>query len=152
MQHPQQLPFIDTHTVHVRVSPDVVYEALWRSLQHSFGGRAARVYGRLVTCQPATGNHTPQPEPGMSRFIGFEVIAAEVPMRLHLAGAHHFSTYRIEFELSPTASGTTLAATTLAAFHGVRGRLYRAMVIGSRGHVLATRGMLRAVARRASSS
>lgn len=43
--------------------------------------------------------------------------------------------------------GTLLRATTYAEFPGLRGRGYRALVIGSRLHVVATRGMLRSVAR-----
>jgi hypothetical protein len=40
-----------------------------------------------------------------------------------------------------------LTATTRAAFPGARGRAYRALVIGTRAHVLATRHMLHAVRR-----
>ena len=36
---------------------------------------------------------------------------------------------------------------TYAAFPGVRGRVYRALVIGSQGHAVATNGMLRSVRR-----
>jgi hypothetical protein len=40
-----------------------------------------------------------------------------------------------------------LTATTRAAFPGARGQAYRALVIGTRAHVLATRHMLHAVRR-----
>jgi hypothetical protein len=40
-----------------------------------------------------------------------------------------------------------LRATTYAAFPGARGQAYRALVIGSRAHVLAGRHLLHAVRR-----
>jgi hypothetical protein len=40
-------------------------------------------------------------------------------------------------------------AETRAAFPGLQGRAYRALVIGTRGHVLAVRRLLRAVKARA---
>jgi hypothetical protein len=53
------------------------------------------------------------------------------------------------FELDDDCSGTTrLRAQTYADFPGVRGRIYRALVIGTRGHVLATNHVLRSVKRR----
>ncbi|MBC7459805.1 MAG: hypothetical protein H7287_00445, partial [Thermoleophilia bacterium] len=111
-----ELPFIDTHTVHVDASPEALYEALWLVLVGSGTSRAAAIYGRAVGCEPRAFHRTAQPEPGVSTLVGFGVERAEPPRRLDLAGSHHFSTYRIEFELTPTASGATIAATTRAEF------------------------------------
>ena len=47
-----------------------------------------------------------------------------------------------------TDGGTRVRALTHAVFPGVHGRLYRAAVIGSRGHVVAVRLVLRALERR----
>jgi hypothetical protein len=66
-----------------------------------------------------------------------------------MAGRHRFSQYRLVFDLSGIPNGETLlGARTYAAFPGVHGRAYRALVIGSRAHVVATRHILRSVQRR----
>jgi hypothetical protein len=68
---------------------------------------------------------------------------------LVLAGKHRFSRYGIVFRVTPLGSGSTLSAESRAEFPGLSGRAYQAMVIGTRGHVLATRGLLRTIARSA---
>jgi hypothetical protein len=74
---------------------------------------------------------------------GFRVVEAEPCRRLALRGRHRFSNYALTFVLD----GDRLRAQTHAAFPGVLGRLYRAAVIGSGGHRLVTRRLLRQVAR-----
>ena len=80
---------------------------------------------------------------------GFAVADRVEGERLELAGHHRFSRYVLEFSLLDGATpGTTrLVARSFAAFPGIHGRAYRALVIGTRLHVLATRGLLRAIAR-----
>jgi hypothetical protein len=63
------------------------------------------------------------------------------------AGRHRFSRYGIIFRIAPIAAGSTLSAESRAEFPGVAGRAYRAMVVGSGGHVIATRGLLRSIAK-----
>ncbi len=79
---------------------------------------------------------------------GFRVTEAEPGRRLVLRGRHRFAIY----ELALLYNGTQLSAQTHAAFPGLKGRLYRALVIGSGGHTLITRFLLRRVARRAEGS
>ena len=63
-------------------------------------------------------------------------------------GRHRLSRYLLAFELTDAPSaGTQLRAQTYPAFPGVRGRFHIALVIGSRGHAVATNGMLRSVRR-----
>jgi hypothetical protein len=65
-------------------------------------------------------------------------------------GRHRFSRYALVFRITERQDAPALlSAETRAEFPGGRGRLYRLLVIGSRGHVLATRSLLRAVRRRA---
>ena len=67
-----------------------------------------------------------------------------------MAGRHRFSRYRLVFELVDAADDETqLSARTYAEFPGLRGRAYRALVIGTRLHVLATNQILRSVRRAA---
>ena len=69
---------------------------------------------------------------------------------LALAGAHRFSRYALSFRIDSLGSRRSrLRAETRAEFPGLKGGAYRALVIGSRGHVLITRRLLGAVKRRA---
>lgn len=124
-----ELPFVDEHSVEVPAPRDVVWSALERyvarSLQHAESSLLPRVLGTT-------------PDAG---FLVSETVPAE---RLVLAGSHRFSRYRLELELSDAADGATrLTALTYAAFPGLHGAAYRALVIGTRIHVLATRRLLR---------
>jgi hypothetical protein len=69
---------------------------------------------------------------------------------LALAGRHRFSTYLLTFRLEDgRRGGTTIVAETRAAFPGAKGAVYRALVIGTRMHVVVTRRLLTAAKRRA---
>jgi hypothetical protein len=131
------LPYIDEHEVRIDAPRDVV----WRALEQyvvAFLRRAERSFlARLLGTEPRA---------------GFEV-AERMPIdRLVLAGRHRFSRYQLAFDLTDAADRTTLLrATTHAEFPGLRGRAYRALVIGTHGHVVVTMQMLRAIRRRAAS-
>ncbi|MGH2922847.1 MAG: hypothetical protein ACRDKH_02305, partial [Solirubrobacterales bacterium] len=72
------------------------------------------------------------------------------PAALALEGEHRFSRYGLIWSVEPTRDRKTLLrAETRAEFRGVKGRIYRALVIGTRLHVLAVRRLLGAVKRRA---
>jgi hypothetical protein len=58
--------------------------------------------------------------------------------------------YELRFELEPLPTGgTRLRAQTSASFPGLKGALYRALVIGSGGHRVAVRRILARVGSRA---
>jgi hypothetical protein len=68
--------------------------------------------------------------------------------RLSMAGRHRLARYLLVFELADVEGETTLLrARTYAAFPGPHGRTYQALVIGSRGHVVAVKHMLRIIRR-----
>lgn len=91
----------------------------------------------------------PRPLAAGSTLPGFHVEVAEPGLELALAGSHRFSEYALIFRLADASAGRTrLRAETRAAFPGVKGAVYRTLVIGSRGHVLVTRRLLGAVAQR----
>jgi hypothetical protein len=78
---------------------------------------------------------------------GFVLDEARAPERLALKGRHPFALYRWVFALDAEAPDRTrLRATTWAAFPGLHGKIYRALVIGSRGHRLVTRATLKRIA------
>ena len=91
----------------------------------------------------------PRPLAEGSAFPGFAVALAEPGSELALVGRHRYSEYALVFHLVAEGGGTRLRAETRARFPGTAGRLYRAAVIGTRGHVLVTMRLLAAVKRRA---
>lgn len=137
-----ELPFVDVHEVPVSATRD---EA-WAALVEELGGELGRhsTFARLLGCDPATRSADFDGQVGQT-IPGFRVERSEPGIRLELLGRHRFSRYSLTFLLDDGA----LRAETRAAFPGVHGRLYRAAVIGSGGHRVLTRRMLRAIAARA---
>lgn len=136
----EQLPYIDEHSQRVDGPAGVVWAALLAVLRRDMGGSAS--IARMLGCDPARGTAEFTGQPGEA-IPGFRVLEAEPGRRLVLRGRHRFSDYALTFVLD----GDRLSAQTHAAFPGVLGRLYRAAVIGSGGHGVVTRRLLRRVAR-----
>jgi hypothetical protein len=125
-------PFIDEHVIAVAAPRERVWAGLLRYADRNLLSGNEVLHQLLGTDPPA----------------GF-AISEKVPLeRLELAGRHRFSHYGLAFELRDAGPGRTrIAARSFAEFPGLHGRIYRALVIGSRLHVVATRGMLSAVRR-----
>ena len=127
------LPFVDEHHLTVEATPAVV----WAGLRAYVDRHLAKPEGSLLTRLLGT-----RPD------SGFEVTEEVPELRLVLGGRHRFSRYRLVFEIEPVAGEKSLLrALTYAAFPGPHGRVYRLLVISSRAHVLATRGMLASIRR-----
>lgn len=127
------LPYVDEHAVTIAAPRDQVWTALRQYATTSIGVPGGHPLARILGTDPRSGFGIAETVPGT---------------RLTLAGRHRFSRYTLVFELRDAApDGTVLSATTRAAFPGARGQAYRALVIGTRAHVLATRHMLHAVRR-----
>lgn len=139
------LPYIDEHAVMIEASPEASWVALQQMLESAGPGWFARVLGCADTA--ASG---PRPMEEGSTVPGFHVVAADAPGELSLAGRHHFSDYALIFRLDELSEGVArLRAESRAEFPGFGGGLYRMLLMGTGGHVLATRRMLAAVKRRA---
>jgi hypothetical protein len=82
-------------------------------------------------------------------LVGFRVAAADPPHDLLLEGAHRFARYALRFRVTPTGSGARVGAITDADFPGVFGTGYRMVVIGTGGHALVARALLRGIKERA---
>ncbi len=142
------LPYVDEHATTVAAEPSIVRIALLATLDRTFSRPAAAAYARAVRCSPHQASG-PRPLAAGSTVPGFAVSAAGED-EVVLEGRHHFSTYALVFRLDPASPGRTcLRAETRASFPGLRGGVYRALVIGTRGHVLGTRRLLGSVRRRA---
>ena len=144
----ESLPFVDQLSVDIAASPGAVWEALIEATgeftSRPGGSHAARALGCVYT--ERTG------EPGRigSTIPGFVVARAVHPAVLALMGEHRFSRYALILTVTETSADVVrLGAETRAEFPGPSGTAYRALVIGSRGHVLATKSFLRSVRRRA---
>jgi hypothetical protein len=117
----KRLSYIDEHAISVPADRDDT----WRSLLQ-------------IMCRDP---HDPSTVP-----TGFVLDEATPPVRLALRGRHPFSVYKLVFELAEAPQGTDLRALTFADFPGLHGRIYRALVIGSGGHRVVVRRMLRRIA------
>lgn len=121
----ERLPYIDEHAITVAANRAETWSALLR-----------------VMCRDP---HDPSTVP-----TGFVLDEARAPERFALKGRHPFAVYRWVFELDDEpAGGTRLRALTWAAFPGVHGKAYRALVIGTGGHRVAVRRTLKRVAAKA---
>lgn len=118
----ERLPYIDEH----RTAIAAHRAAVWAGLL------------RVVCRNPADPTTVP---------AGFRLELARPPDRLALHGRHPFAVYRLVFDLTDDGAGrTVVAARSWARFPGLRGRLYRALVIGSGGHRVVVRAMLGRIA------
>jgi hypothetical protein len=136
------LPLLDEHREHIDVPADVAWTALVGVLRRRMGG--ARSLARVLGCDPREGT------PGFSGRVGetlpgFRVVDSEPGRRLALRGRHRFARYALTFLID----GDQLCARSEAAFPGIHGRMYRTLLMGTGGHRLVTRGLLRHVARAA---
>ena len=140
------LPRIDEHSTEVAASPDATWRALVTGVAGAFAG-SGRV-ARLLGCEQTEASGRQGAEG--STFPGFRVARTTPPRELALEGRHRFSRYALTFRIDDLGDGASrLRAETRAEFPGARGSVYRALVIGTRGHTLATRRMLNSVGRRA---
>lgn len=146
------LPLIDEHARVIDADAVVVWRSLLSSIESDRRSPYRIRIAALLGCADTTPNGLALDATGAT-MPGFAVVVAEPQRRLWLRGRHRFSEYALEFDLDVlTPSTTSLRARTLAAFPGVRGTLYRQLVIGTRLHVVAVHGMLRSVERRVTPS
>jgi hypothetical protein len=141
------LPWIDEHAVEVAAGPERVWDALVAWVARP-PGRGSERFAALLGCRERRMNGLAGEEG--STIVGFRVVRSEARAVLALAGRHRFSDYSLAFQIDDLGGGRSrLSATSRAAFPGATGRAYRALVIGTRGHVVAVRSILAAVRRRA---
>ena len=127
----ERLPYIDEHAITIDANREETWSALLR-----------------VMCRDPL---NPATVP-----IGFVLDEARPYDRFALKGRHPFAVYRLVFELGqnltdPAPRRTRLRALTWAAFPGLHGTVYRALVIGTGGHRFAVRQILKRVAAEAHS-
>jgi hypothetical protein len=140
------LPFIDEHKILVTAPA----AAVWHSLGTQFTGSripGTEAFVHLVGADQRRVSGTALTEG--ATLPGFRVAEAEPEAHVSLAGRHRFSRYVFDFTLVPEPGGTMLIARSFAEFPGLLGGVYRQLVIGSGGHRVIVRHMIRTIARRA---
>ena len=147
---PGQLPSVDMHRIRVAAATETVWLALVATLERSLDTALALRFAPALGAEPARSDGR-FPD-AASTLPAFRVVHARPTRELVLAGRHRFATYALTFRIEPAPDGVRLEAETRAAFPGWRGRAYRALVIGTGGHVLVVRRLLRAVKRRSERS
>ena len=145
----EALPYIDEHSTIIEADAQIIWSALTRTVEDSFAGTVQALITRALGCADSA-NGGPRPLAQGSTLPGFSVSAAIPGDELSLDGRHRFSRYSLRFHIEKLDRDRfRLRAETRAAFPGALGRGYRALVIGSGGHVLVVRGMLANIKRRA---
>ena len=127
---PDDLPYVDAHTIEVDLPPDATFARLAHYVDRVWVRQKRRWVEHVLGTE----------HPG-----GFAVVSWQPPDLLVLAGRHRFSRYRLEFHLTELPDATRVVARTYARFPGPHGFAYQTLVIRSRLHVVATRRMLRAI-------
>jgi hypothetical protein len=143
-------PYIDELSTIVAAGPERTWNALRSQLRAQLTDPGAAPLLHVLGVSPAHTSGNWSGDLGGATLPGFAVADAAPNVRLELRGRHRFARYVLLFELDDAGSETTrLRARTYAEFPGLRGRVYRALVIGSGAHHVVTRRMLRSVAARA---
>jgi hypothetical protein len=127
------LPFVDDHRVHVRAPVEQARDAIAKLARRVVARPAPRAFVALWRLEPRSGF----------------AITSSSPDGVVLAGHHRFARYALALEVRATDDGAEVVARTYAAFPGAAGRAYRALVIGTGGHGVAVRAMLRRIRRSA---
>jgi hypothetical protein len=118
----KRLPYIDQHAITVAADRATAWTALLR-----------------VMCRNPDDPSTVPP--------GFVLDRAKPHEEYALNGRHPFAVYRLVFELDEEGSQRTrVRALTWAEFPGIRGKIYRTLVITSGAHRIVVRRMLKRVA------
>lgn len=144
----EHLPQIDEHGVFVLAPREVVWKALVDTVPKAFSARTSSRAAKALGCQET--ERRGEPDMIGSTFPGFLVARVIEPAVLALEGQHRFSRYGLIFSLEPTKDDRTLLrAETRAEFPGIKGSIYKALVVRTRGHVVVTKRLLGAVKKRA---
>ena len=143
-----ELPRIDQHAVVVQAP----VSRSWAAVIHVVGVRLSRRTSRVLATALACADRTSigDPEAVGATLPGFRVARSQPLSTWSLEGEHHFARYALSFHLDQVDDARSrVRAESRAAFPGREGTVYRALVIGSRGHVIAVRSILRAIKRHA---
>lgn len=144
----EELPAIDEHYIEVEAPAEAAYAALFPTLESALGSKFSHSYCEHVGAAE-TEAHGDLHHPG-GTLPGFTVIRAIAPVMLALTGEHKYAKYAVVFriDLLP-GQRSRVRLETRAQFAPGKGRLYKAAVLSTRGHIIIVNRMLRSIKRRA---
>lgn len=144
----EQLPAIDEHSIEIDAPAEATWAALFPTLSETLGGRFSRAITTRLDGSPtevAGDLHHPG-----GTLPGFVVCRSIAPVMFAMIGSHRFANYAIVIRIDLLPGQRSRARLeSRADFPGAKGRLYKALVVGTRGHVIAVRMILRILKRRA---
>jgi hypothetical protein len=135
-----RLPYVDAYAVKVDAGAERTWDALLRVVCAEVSGGAA--FARVLGASPSVRSGDWSGDLTGATLPGFAVFEARRPARLELRGQHRFASYALVFSIGED----TVRAQTYAAFPGLRGRAYRALVIGTGAHRFVVQRLLRRIA------
>lgn len=145
---PGELPYIDEHAIEVGASAERAWDAVGATMGGGAPSPVVRAGARVLGCRDV--DVRGDALVAGSTFPGWRVAEAARPERLVYEGRHRFSRYMLTYRIDPLGPRRSrVRAETRAAFPGPAGSAYRAMVIGTRMHVVALRRMLGSIRQRA---
>ena len=144
----EKLPPIDEHYIDVEAPAEATFAALFPTLESALGGKFAHSYCERIGAME-TEAHGDLHHPG-GTLPRFTVTRAIAPVMLAMTGEHRYAKYAVVFriDLLP-GQRSRVRLETRADFCSGRGKLYKAAVLGTRGHILIVNRMLRSIKRRA---
>lgn len=144
------LEWIDVHSIDVAAAAKDVWPVMWRVIVRSFDGRLTEMVAGALGCDPRRIESVAVPRAGTTTLAGFRVAAVTAPREVALEGTHRFARYRLTFRVDGVGDDRALVhAETHADFPGLRGLFYRALVLGSGGHVVVVNRLLKNIKRSA---
>jgi hypothetical protein len=138
------LPYIDEHEISVNVPASVAWTAAVAAFGRLTTRPALRIFAKAIQCRP---DHAIGAAVTVGEALpGFLVTRCEVPREWSLEGEHLFSRYAVTFRIASVDSEhCRVAAQSSAEFPGLHGKIYRTIVIGSGGHAIGVRRILRSI-------
>lgn len=144
----ETLPSLDEQAVEIDAPAETAWAALFPTLEESFDTDRARSYSKRVGAIE-TDAHGDLQHPG-GTLPGFVVTRSIAPVMLVLVGEQRISRYALVFRIDLLPGHRCrLRLETRAQFEGGKGRLYKIVLRGSRGHAIVVNRVLRGVKRRA---
>lgn len=139
---------IDEHALVIHADAGRVWDAVLATFRGS-GSASTRLLVRVLAGEPAGTAGWDGDSARGATVPGFAVTELERPHLVVLRGRHRFSEYAVVVRIDAADGGSRCRLESRGVFPGAQGALYRSLVIGTRGHVVAVRRILRSVRRRA---
>lgn len=141
------LPRLDVHGFRTAASPEKVVAALAPTLLNAFGTRRARLLAKILKCRERVPSRPFALDSG-AELAGFRIESVDEACVV-MSGEHRFARYELIFECGRMSGITSVNAETRARFLGVKGFIYKLLVVGTGAHRRVVKRILRGLKKRA---